>query len=53
MTDLEKDKIHLCDSCLKSCVFPECLPESVDDIKFGTANGLDNIIKCVNHEPEV
>lgn len=39
---------HLCDSCEKSDTFPTCLP---DDVEFGLANGLDNVIKCSNFQP--
>ena len=45
----EELKIHLCDNCSHSEGYPECPP---DDAEFGTANGLDNVIKCSNYEGE-
>ena len=49
-TDLESTKIHLCDNCQKAVHFPACLPDDMDDVDFGNANGLDNVIKCTEYE---
>jgi hypothetical protein len=36
-------KEHLCNTCVKSKDFPQCLP---DDVEFGNGKGNDNIIAC-------
>jgi len=48
--ETEYTKIHLCDGC--NHVFPSC-PAKHEDVEYGTANGLDNIIKCKEYSPEL
>lgn len=50
--DIDSMKINLCDGCINGSSFPECLPDE-EYVEYGTANGLDNIIKCTDYAPEV
>lgn len=49
--DLESTKVHLCDGCHRGHTFPMCLPDE-DEVEYGNGNGIDNIIKCTDYEPE-
>lgn len=48
-SDIEETKKHLCDSCERADEFPRCMPSDVDEVEYGFANGLDNIVHCTNY----
>jgi len=45
----EDNRTNLCDTCLNRENFPECLPPA-NEVEYGIATGMDNIIKCDNYD---